>query len=75
VRQRRGRVKAHVCPRRLADDLLTLADEVDRLAAAAAPEPRLCYTRSPDGVCCEGTYRHDGPHDWEPQPAEIGASS
>jgi hypothetical protein len=71
TRQRRGRVKAHVCPRKLADGLLVLAEEADRLAAAVSPAPRLCYARSPDGVCCEWTYRHDGPHDWEPRTAEL----
>lgn len=66
TRQRRGRVKAHTCPRKLADALLVLAEEADRLAAALSPTPRLCYARSHRGECCESTYRHEGPHDWEP---------
>jgi sugar phosphate isomerase/epimerase len=71
TRTRRGRIRGHVCPAKLAASLLELAEEADRLVAALSPAPRLCAARSPGGVVCERVYRHDGVHDWEPIPAEL----
>jgi hypothetical protein len=67
TRARRGRVRAHVCPRKLAEDLLELEREVNRLVRVLSPVPLLCRHRAPSGVLCEFPDGHDGPHDWEPR--------
>jgi hypothetical protein len=71
TRQRRGRVRAHTCPRKLADGLLALEREVGQIVRALSPEPLLCRHRAPSGIMCEYADGHDGPHDWEPRKEVI----